>query len=31
VRHFVQQFSRKMNKTIDAIHPATMDSLSRFS
>jgi formate hydrogenlyase transcriptional activator len=30
VRHFVQQFSRKMNKAIDAIHPATMDSLSRY-
>jgi formate hydrogenlyase transcriptional activator len=30
VRHFAQQFSKRMNKTIDAISSATMDALSRY-
>jgi formate hydrogenlyase transcriptional activator len=31
VRHFVQQFARRMNKTIDAITFETMEALSRYS
>ena len=31
VRHFVQQFAWKMNKTIDAISPGTMEALIRYS
>jgi len=31
VRHFVQQFARRMNKTIDAIAFETMEALSRYS
>jgi DNA-binding NtrC family response regulator len=31
VRHFVQQFALRMNKTIDAISPETMDALTRYS
>ena len=30
VRHFVQQFSRRMNKTIEAISSETMEALSRY-
>jgi DNA-binding NtrC family response regulator len=30
VRHFVQQFARQMNKTIDAISSETMEALSRY-
>jgi len=30
VRHFTQQFSRRMNKVIDAIPSATMDALRRY-
>ena len=30
VRHFAQQFSRRMNKVIDTIPSATMDALSRY-
>jgi formate hydrogenlyase transcriptional activator len=30
VRHFAQQFSNRMNKTIDTISSATMDALSRY-
>lgn len=30
VRHFAQQFSRRMNKTIHTIPAGTMDSLSRY-
>ena len=30
VRHFAQQFSKRMNKTIDTISSATMDALSRY-
>jgi formate hydrogenlyase transcriptional activator len=29
--HFVRQFARQMNKTIDAISPETMEALSRYS
>lgn len=31
VRHFVQQFAVRMNKTIDAISSETMEALSRYS
>ena len=31
VRHFVRQFARQMNKTIDAISPETMEMLVRHS
>jgi formate hydrogenlyase transcriptional activator len=31
VRHFVRQFSQRMNKTIDAISPETMEALTRYS
>jgi formate hydrogenlyase transcriptional activator len=31
VRHFVQQFSRRMTKTIDAIPAETMSALTRYS
>jgi formate hydrogenlyase transcriptional activator len=31
VRHFVREFSRRMNKTIEAISPETMDALARYS
>jgi formate hydrogenlyase transcriptional activator len=31
VRHFVQQFERRMNKTIDAVPFETMEALSRYS
>jgi len=31
VRHFAQQFARRMNKTIDAIPFETMEALSRYS
>ena len=31
VRHFAQQFGRRMNKTIDAIPFETMEALSRYS
>jgi formate hydrogenlyase transcriptional activator len=31
VRHFAQQFSRRMNKAIETIPSATMDALSRYS
>jgi len=30
VRHFAQQFSKRMNKTIDTISSATLDALSRY-
>jgi formate hydrogenlyase transcriptional activator len=30
VRHFVQQFAQRMNKTIDAISSETMEALSRY-
>jgi formate hydrogenlyase transcriptional activator len=30
VRHFVRQFSQRMNKTIDAISPETMEALTRY-
>jgi formate hydrogenlyase transcriptional activator len=30
VRHFVQQFARRMNKTIEAISSETMEALSRY-
>jgi len=30
VRHFAQQFSRRMNKTIETIPSATMDALCRY-
>jgi formate hydrogenlyase transcriptional activator len=30
VRHFAQQFSRRMNKKIETIHAATMDALCRY-
>jgi formate hydrogenlyase transcriptional activator len=30
VQHFVRQFSQRMNKTIDAISPGTMDALARY-
>src|SRR6202041_1806527 len=30
VRHFVQQFSRRMGKTIDAIPAETMSALTRY-
>jgi formate hydrogenlyase transcriptional activator len=30
VRHFAQQFSKRMNKTIDTISSATMEALSRY-
>jgi transcriptional regulator with GAF, ATPase, and Fis domain len=30
VRHFVRQFSQRMNKTIDAISPETMEALARY-
>ena len=30
VRHFVQQFARQMNKTIDAISSETMEALTRY-
>jgi formate hydrogenlyase transcriptional activator len=30
VRHFTQQFSRRMNRTIDTIPSAAMDALSRY-
>ena len=30
VRHFAQQFSKRMNKMIDTISSATMDALSRY-
>ena len=30
VRHFAQQFSKRMNKTIDTISSTTMDALSRY-
>jgi transcriptional regulator with GAF, ATPase, and Fis domain len=30
VRHFAEQFSRRMNKTIDTIASATMDALCRY-
>jgi formate hydrogenlyase transcriptional activator len=30
VRHFAQQFSKRMNKSIDTISSATMDALSRY-
>ena len=31
VRHFAEDFSRRMNKTIETISPATMDALERYS
>jgi DNA-binding NtrC family response regulator len=31
VQHFVQQFALRMNKTIDAISPETIDALARYS
>jgi formate hydrogenlyase transcriptional activator len=31
VRHFVQRFARKMNKTIDAISPGAVEALTRYS
>jgi transcriptional regulator with GAF, ATPase, and Fis domain len=31
VRHFAEDFSRRMNKTIETISPATMDVLQRYS
>lgn len=31
VRHFVRQFAQRMNKTIDAISPETMEALTRYS
>jgi len=31
VRNFAENFSRRMNKTIDTISPATMDALQRYS
>ena len=31
VQHFVQQFASRMNKTIDAISPETMEALTRYS
>jgi formate hydrogenlyase transcriptional activator len=30
VRHFVREFARQMNKTIDAIPPETMEALTRY-
>ena len=30
VRHFAEQFSRRMNKTIETISPATMEALQRY-
>jgi formate hydrogenlyase transcriptional activator len=30
-RHFAQQFARRMNKTIDAISPETLEGLARYS
>jgi formate hydrogenlyase transcriptional activator len=30
VRHFVEQFAQRMNKTIDAISPETMEALTRY-
>jgi len=30
VRHFVRQFAQRMNKTVDAISPETMDALVRY-
>ena len=30
VRHFVQQFAQRMNKTIDAISSETMEALTRY-
>jgi formate hydrogenlyase transcriptional activator len=30
-RHFVHEFARRMNKTVTAISPQTMDSLTRYS
>jgi formate hydrogenlyase transcriptional activator len=30
VRHFTQQFSRRMNKVIETVPSATMDALSRY-
>ena len=30
VRHFVQEFARKMNKSVSAISPETMDALTRY-
>ena len=30
VRHFVRQFAQRMNKTIDAISPETMESLTQY-
>src|SRR5579864_1613828 len=30
VRHFAEHFSRRMNKTIETISPATMDALCRY-
>jgi transcriptional regulator with GAF, ATPase, and Fis domain len=30
VRHFTEEFSRRMNKTIETISPATMESLCRY-
>ena len=31
VRHFVHEFARRMNKTVTAISPQTMDSLTHYS
>ncbi len=31
IRHFAEQFSRRMNKVIETISPATMDALQRYS
>jgi formate hydrogenlyase transcriptional activator len=31
VRHFARQFAQRMNKTIDAISPETMEALTRYS
>ena len=31
VRHFAEDYSRRMNKTIETISPATMDALQRYS
>jgi len=31
VRHFVRQFAKTMNKTIEAISPETIDTLTRYS
>jgi len=31
VRHFVQEFARRMNKTVAAISPQTMDALTHYS